>query len=260
MQVSRAEWNKYVKALSRLSDEASSLVKRYIAAHGIENIDALIDFVYRTSSTIGEAATALACTMYDEMAIASGVTLPAAVPAEVATYGEIAAAVNAVSQTSPSALDALAGRYVKRAAADTTLQNAERDEAEFAWIPHGDTCAYCLTLAALGWRKAGKLSLKGGHAEHIHSHCDCEYAIRFNSKTTVAGYDPDAYNRQIVIATGGEYNAESMINAVGRTSRWEGRDYSGLNKIRREFYAEDGEAINAQKRAAYAARRAREHE
>ena len=48
-------------------------------------------------------------------------------------------------------------------------------------------------LASRGWQKAGKRTLKNGHAEHIHANCDCEYAVRFNASTTVAGYDPAQY-------------------------------------------------------------------
>lgn len=69
--------------------------------------------------------------------------------------------------------------------------------------------------------------LKGGHAEHIHAHCDCEFAVRFRSDTTVAGYDPDEYYRQYREA-GGDINA-----------------------MRRIDYAARKDAINAQKRAAY---------
>ena len=82
-------------------------------------------------------------------------------------------------------------RLVKQAGADTTLKNAIRDGAEWAWVPHGDTCPFCITLASNGWQPASKKALKGDHAQHIHAHCDCEYAIRFDSSTTVAGYDPD---------------------------------------------------------------------
>lgn len=98
-------------------------------------------------------------------------------------------------------------------------------------MPHGDTCPFCITLASRGWQKASKKALEGGHAEYIHANCDCEYAIRFNSRTTVAGYDPDKYLRQYENA-GGDINA-----------------------MRRERYAANKDAINAQKRAAYAARK-----
>lgn len=131
----------------------------------------------------------------------------------------------------PANLPGGVSRLVKRAGADTTLRNAVRDGAEFAWIPHGDSCPFCITLASNGWQKAGKKALKGGHAEHIHAHCDCEYAVRFHSGTTVAGYDPDKYYRQYREA-GGDINA-----------------------MRRIDYAARKDAINAQKRAAYAARK-----
>ena len=66
--------------------------------------------------------------------------------------------------------------------------------------------------------------LKGGHAEHIHANCDCEFAIRFDHSTTVA---PEKYLRQ--------------YRAAG----------SDVNAMRRIDYAARKDAINAQKRAAY---------
>lgn len=122
-------------------------------------------------------------------------------------------------------------RLVKRAGADTTLKNAVRDGAEWAWVPHGDTCPFCITLASNGWQKASSKVLKGGHAQHIHANCDCEFAIRFDHNTTVAGYDPEKYLAQ--------------YNAAG----------GDINKMRRIDYAARKDAINAQKRAAYVARK-----
>lgn len=169
--------------------------------------------------------------MYDALAAAEGVTVPPAEPAEPASYREVAKMVNA-TKDSPPQLQRGVSRLVKRAGADTTLQNAKRDGAEFAWIPHGDTCAFCLTLASRGWQRASANVLKGGHAEHIHANCDCEFAIRFSSGTDVAGYDPEKYLQQYREA-GGDINA-----------------------IRRFNYAAHKDRINAQKRAAYAAKKA----
>ena len=45
------------------------------------------------------------------------------------------------------------------------LKNALRDGAEFAWVPNGDTCAFCMTLASRGWQRASKRAIKNGHAE-----------------------------------------------------------------------------------------------
>ena len=138
--------------------------------------------------------------------------------------------VNATKNQNPANLPNGVSRLVKRAGADTTLKNAVRDGAEWAWVPHGDTCPFCITLASNGWQKASSKVLKGGHANHIHANCDCEFAIRFDHKTTVAGYDPEKYLKQY-------------------------RDAGGdINKMRRIDYAARKDAINAQKRAAYALR------
>ena len=140
------------------------------------------------------------------------------------------------TKASPPQMQRGVSRLVKRAGADTTLKNALRDGAEFAWVPQGDTCAFCLTLASRGWQKASQAAIKGGHAEHIHANCDCEYAIRFDGASTVAGYDPEKYLKQY-------RDAGSDVNA-----------------LRRVNYARNRERINAQKRAAYAARKALEAE
>lgn len=47
-----------------------------------------------------------------------------------------------------------------------------------------------------------KKALKNGHAEHIHSNCDCTYAIRFDGSTTIEGYDPEEYKAKYDAAEG----------------------------------------------------------
>lgn len=119
------------------------------------------------------------------------------------------------------------------------LKNAARDGAEFAWVPHGsETCGMCLTIASNGWRRASRKTMKGDHAEHIHSSCDCEFAIRFDGKSTVEGYDPDALREQ-------------YDNAEGST--WKEK----VNFMRREQYKASGDKIRAQKRTAYARKHAK---
>lgn len=229
MRLSAKAWNDYVARLSRLNQKAGQLMKDYIDRHGMEDADALIAYANALVTKYGEGSAELAAQMYDAMAAAEGVTVPAAVPADTASYDEVAQMVYG-TQNSPPLMQGGVSRLVKQAGADTTLQNARRDGAEWAWIPNGDTCAFCITLASRGWQEASAKALKGGHAQHIHAHCNCEYAIRFNHNTTVAGYDPDKYLKQY-------RDAGSNINAM-----------------RRARYAENKDAINAQKRAAYAAR------
>ena len=215
--------------LAQLNQRAGQLMADYIAAHGTGDTDPLIAYAHALVTKYGEGSAELACQMYDALAAAAKAGVPAAEPAQPASYGEVARMVQATKASQPQMQQGVS-RLVKRAGADMTLKNALRDGAEFAWIPQGDTCAFCLTLASRGWQKASQAAIKGGHAEHIHANCDCEYAIRFDGRSTVAGYDPDEYLRR--------------YRAAG----------SDVNALRRVNYARNRERINAQKRAAYALR------
>lgn len=230
MQITAKTWNEYITRLSRLNQKAGQLMRQYIDTHGTGDADALITYAAALVTKYGEGSAELACQMYDALAEAANAGVPAAEPAEPADYGEVARMVNATKNQNPANLPNGVSRLVKRAGADTTLKNAVRDGAEWAWVPHGDTCPFCITLASNGWQKASSKVLKGGHAEHIHANCDCEFAIRFDHNTTVAGYDPEKYLAQ--------------YNAAG----------GDINKMRRVNYAANKERINAQKRAAYAVR------
>ena len=232
MQITVRTWNEYIARLSKLNEKAGQQMAEYVAAHGTEDGPALIAYAHALVTKYGEGSAELACQMYDALAEASKANLPAAEPAATAEYGEVARMVNATKRQNPANLPNGVRRLVKRAGADTTLHNAIRDGAEWAWVPHGDTCPFCIMLASNGWQKASAKLLKGGHAEHIHANCDCEFAVRFDGSTTVAGYDPEKYLRQ--------------YRAAG----------SDVNAMRRIDYAARKDAINAQKRAAYAARKA----
>ena len=231
MQITANAWNEYITRLSRLNRKAGQLMRQYIDTHGTGDGDALITYAAALVTKYGEGSAELACQMYDALAEAANAGVPAAEPAAPADYGEVARMVNATKNQNPANLPNGVSRLVKRAGADTTLKNAVRDGAEWAWVPHGDTCPFCITLASNGWQKASSKVLKGGHADHIHANCDCEFAIRFDHNTTVAGYDPEKYLAQ--------------YNAAG----------GDINKMRRVNYTANKERINAQKRAAYAARK-----
>lgn len=229
MRITATAWAAYTQQLAKLNKKAGQLMADYIAAHGTGDTDALIAYAHALVTKYGEGSAELACQMYDALAAAAKAGVPAAEPAQPASYGEVARMVQATKASQPQMQQGVS-RLVKRAGADTTLKNALRDGAEFAWIPQGDTCAFCLTLASRGWQKASQAAIKGGHAEHIHANCDCEYAIRFDGRNTVAGYDPDECLRR--------------YRAAG----------SDVNALRRVNYAKNRERINAQKRAAYALR------
>lgn len=230
MKLTQAAWDDYISRLSQLNQKAGQLMREYMDGHPEADTDALIRYAYALVTKYGEGSAELACQMYDALAEAQGVTLPAAEPAPTATYGEMTGMVKA-TQDSPANLQSGVSRMVKQAGADTTAHNAIRDGAEWAWVPHGDACPFCRMLASNGWQKASKNLLKKGHAQHIHANCDCEFAVRFSREFDVSGYDPEEYLRQY-------RDAGSDVNAM-----------------RRIDYAARKDAINAQKRAAYAARK-----
>lgn len=236
IDIGEKSWVRFITRLRAINDVATAKAVEYLENHPLVDEDAIkvfVDYCYGLSSKYGEAAAELACEMYDAVAMLSGRTLDAAVPADTATYGEVAKSVRGALKRSPDpgvAAQAV-GRLVKMAGADTTLKNAKRDGAQFAWVPHGDTCAYCIALAANGWRDISEASLKNGHAEHIHANCDCTYAIRFDSRSGVAGYDPQKYE-------------DMYYSADGSTPK------ERINSLRRMRYAEHKDVINAQKKEA----------
>lgn len=246
MQITLKDWNNYIAILRRLDDRASAEMlakltelKRLYDTRRIslnEFRQTLIDYGFALVTKYGEGAATAACDMYDAIAEVQGALVPAAVPAQTATIAETAKAVNGTLKTGNDEIVAGAiGRLVKLAGVDTMQQNAIRDGAYWAWIPSGDTCAFCITLSSRGWQKASKKALKGGHAEHVHSNCDCTYAVRFNDNLDVEGYDPQKY-------------LDMYYDADGNTPK------QRINALRREFYNENKEIINNQKRSAYAKR------
>lgn len=240
MTISAKDWTAFVTRLSKVSEQAVRDLRRWeILQGGYQAIDpqVLIDYVYALATKYGEGSSALAAAWYDAIAEASNVFLPPAELAPTATYGEVARTVNGVLKQSQNEemLSGALQRLVKMPGVDTTLNNAIRDGAEVAWIPHGDTCAFCIALASRGWETASPALVRSGHAEHIHAHCDCTYGVRYDQDTSVAGYDPYDY-------------LEIYDDAEGHSSK------AKINAMRREFYAENRERINAQKRSAYAKR------
>lgn len=124
MQISAKTWNEYITRLSRLNQKAGQLMRTYIDAHGIANTDDLVAYAYGFITKYGEGSAELACQMYEALAEAQGVYVPAAEPAATASYDEVARMVNATKDQNPANLPNGVSRLVKRAGADTTLKNA----------------------------------------------------------------------------------------------------------------------------------------
>ena len=192
---------KYRNMLAQINERAASEVQNYLVNHNFEVDEAFIDFCHGLTTEFGEAVGALACQMYDEMAEYWKATtnskrwIKPAEPAAVPTRSDVENSVYGTMKTSTKQIPGAVQRLVKRTAEDTTLKNAIRDGAEFAWIPSGGSCAFCFALASRGWQKASDAAMSGGHAEHIHPNCNCTYTIRFDSKTEIQGYDPAAMKK-----------------------------------------------------------------
>lgn len=238
MQISTKDWKNYIERLSSLDKKAGQMMTEWIQKNGFSDTDALIDFAYAVATKYGEGSAALAAEMYDALAEVSGKMYEAAEVAPTPTRNEVAKTVNGTLKWSknPSSVSNSVSRLVKRTGADTMLNNARRDGAQFAWVPNGDTCAFCITLASRGWQYMSDKAMRNGHAEHIHANCDCTYAVRFDNKSGVKGYDPQKY-------------ADMYYGAEGNTPD------EKINAIRRIKYQQNKDRINAQKRAAYAMRR-----
>ena len=243
MRITRNSWQKYIRTLRKLNDKAAEeMIKYQQQLQGVPSQEAarqLVDYAYAVATKYGEGAAAAACEMYDAVALLSGARVRAAAPAATATYGETAKAVYGTLKQNPEIVLSAVGRLVKMAGVDTTMKNAIRDGAEWAWIPSGDSCAFCEMLASQGWLPASRAQLDGDHAEHIHANCDCTFAIRFSRDDGVAGYDPDEYLSKYEDADG---------------SSWREK----VNSMRRDIYEKDKDKINEQKREAYAKRKERE--
>lgn len=238
------DWHRYRDVLARINVKAADDFRDAIwnkngpfKGVGLNNIPAedLINYAYHLATKYGEASAAYSAEFYDEIAALSKANVPPAVPAETASVTDTRKAVLATMGNENMLVGSI-GRLVKRAGQDTILQNAIRDHAETAWIPSGDTCAFCIMLASRGWEYASTASLKNGHAQHIHANCDCAYGVRFDSDWDVAGYD-----------NGKKYYQQYVEAGNSAKER--------LHNLRAGLDEKNAVKIRAQKHAAYEARK-----
>ena len=237
ISISKEVWKNYIDGLEKLDTIVKNDVWRYIETHDVDSEEGrniFIEYCYGLVTKYGEAAAEFACQMYDAISELEGASVVFAEPADTASIEDTAKAVNGtMSNVMRATVTAAAvARLVKMAGQDTTLKNAIRDHAYYAWIPLGDTCAFCLSIAAEGWKTATQKALAGGHAKHIHGNCNCSYAIKHLEETEYKAYDPEEYQ-------------EIFENSEGSTEE------EKLNSVRRMAYDKNSAKIRAQKRNAY---------
>jgi hypothetical protein len=263
MQISKKDWLAYVRRLSAIHNTAAEKMKAFIERHGVEDMTALVDYAYALTAKYGEASAALSAEMYDAISDLQKAAVDPAEMAETPSYGDVAKTMYGIRKTSVNAdqLSGAVGRLVKRTGADTMIKNSIRDRAEFAWIPVGDTCSFCIALASRGWQPASADALKGGHAEHIHANCDCTYMIRFSPDFNVSGYDPQKYLDMYYEADTSSFGYGSVNNDrdVKKPDR-QSMSTARINGMRRAQYAKEKDRINEQKRIAYRERKRAEED
>lgn len=211
MIISASDWTGYRKMLAAIRKTAASKFESYLNTHEYlspEGRESMLEYANALVTSYGGSSAALSCEMYDAIASASDMFLPPAEPAPAASFHEVAKTVNGIIKESENTHYIAGGveRLVKQAGADTMQWNSARDGAEWAWIPQGETCAFCLALASRGWQRASRAVREGNHAEHIHENCDCEFAVRFDRRSTVEGYDPERLKAEYD-KHGGDINA-----------------------------------------------------
>lgn len=193
--------NRYRYSQITVMAKAQNEMRDYVLDGHKELNKEFVDMAYGITTKYSEASAALAAEYVENIArkMAGEKGLLAdkpAVPAETATYEEVSKAISVVGKENVLNTPQVVGRFVKQAGADTVMLNGIERNAQFAWVPSGqETCAFCLMLAANGWVHISKKKFNKGnpHADHIHASCDCVYALRFDEKTQVNGYDPQKY-------------------------------------------------------------------
>ena len=246
-RVSKKSWLAYTKRLGAQRKEAYDTAYEWVMKNGAgTSAKPLRRMMVENAIYNGRATAALAAAFFDQLAIAEGADAVKAVavndPSQVRARRMAICANKAMPKLIAGDLEGFARAIassvaadVKRQATNTIMLNAQKNGAQFAWIPGGDeTCAFCIALASNGWQPAAKATAMGAHADHIHDNCECEFAIRFKDDTQYAGYDADEY-------------ARIYADADGRSSQ------DKINSIRRDLYADNKDRINEQHRERYAA-------
>ena len=245
-RVSKKAWDNYTKRLEAQRLEAYNDAYKWVMRHENASKRNIRQMMVEVSTHHGMSTSALAATWFDQLALAEGADIVKAVPINdphqlrarrmaIARNAAMPKLLAGDREGFAKAIASAVAADVKRQASNTVMLNAIRTNAEFAWIPGGDeTCAFCIAVASNGWQPASKATALGGHADHIHDNCLCEFAIRFDKSTQYSSFDADKYS-------------EMYKDADGRNAQ------DKINSIRRDLYAENGDKIREQHRERYAA-------
>ena len=197
---------KYVTdRLNELADEDGTLDTAQLRDDAI----AIMEDAYRI---YGDAASSIACDMYDQLCEWIDAQVD---PAEV--YNEWGVGIDDIDSTVRyqvvKARDGqfaefvrlmaqAASNHARIMASKTTVHNATRARdveagVRFARVPTGvKTCGFCVVMASRGFDYDSREAAgdRGGRYNSFHDHCDC-IVVAGSPGTTVDGYDPEWYQQ-----------------------------------------------------------------
>lgn len=211
-------------ALNKVSESTQSEVQIAWQELGGNDPDvSMKDLVDRIAKQIGDshqAVSVLGSDVFTARANDLGIT-PKVVQPDPPPRQQIEKVVS-WAKTTPDPVESVkhaTDRIVKQGFRDTIQDSAEASGAAWARVPQGgETCAFCLILAARGAVYASEKSAKyraDGHK--YHAHCDCVPVLIRSKKDYPDGYDPDALYEMYSKARGhGDADIKRIAAAMRR--------------------------------------------
>lgn len=178
--------------------------------------DAAIEAIEDSLNVFGEQAGALACDLFEQLAAARGLDMPARLESDPIDRSQIDKRVRyfaknlVMGDSDAFARDVrdLTRDYVMRSANENIMANCRRRKVRWARVPSGfETCAFCLMLSSRGFvyldEKSAKSKSNGGA---FHRHCDCIAVPGFGNlpqDEQIDGYRPsEMLSRLSMVADG----------------------------------------------------------
>lgn len=204
MAVSYSDVQTYARNLTSICNSAAAELNRNLAtlpSMGAEQQRLAIQQIVRNiMNKFGLSAQELGAQWYEYAAAQAGVNVNAALISELDTQAIEEYAVQLIDgYLDDEQLTQLIQDSIKEAARQATIENLDRDSslerrarrparAGYARVPVGETCAWCLMLASLGYWYRSEETALGLEPDHYHAGCDC-VAVPYTEPDDIGGYD-----------------------------------------------------------------------
>lgn len=207
MAVSYVDIRQVADTKKRLIDEAIKQIHSQISERTTKGI---YDAVMNAIQTYGVASQEIGAQWYEKQAQEAGVNVPRAQigDLDMARYStEIEDALadwelgELTDEDLEHWLDEYVGETLQNASRGVVFDNMRRDDVfdwrvserdrrvRYARVPVGETCAWCLMLASLGfwYLDEDRALFRQLDGDRFHSHCDCE-VVAYTDPMDIDGY------------------------------------------------------------------------